>query len=194
LLSVVAVVALLAFSFIKNSSVNRQASAEDSNKSIGLPSKFSEGITIRQIGSQSLTHKTLPNPSEAEDHIAFTNSSPSVPLEWESRVLEAFTNHSGSEEERNSNLKHLAIVEACNVPEVQEVCLEHLAIGLSDNPEDFIELITNQVIPLNIRVGFLKKSLDIRSADLCISITKYMSTNSDYTLKNIAAGYINTHK
>jgi hypothetical protein len=82
-----------------------------------------------------------------------------------------------SMQERNDRLIKLATSEALGVPSVQEECLRHLAYGLSNEQQaEFLSLISNQNIPIELRKKFFSMLIEMKRPDelirwLCKSIS-----------------------
>jgi len=100
-----------------------------------------------------------------------------MPIEWEGPFLEVMTKKGQSMHERNDRLIKLATSEALGVPSVQEECLRHLAYGLSNEQQaEFLSLISNQNIPIELRKKFFSMLIEMKRPDeligwLCKSIS-----------------------
>lgn len=121
--------------------------------------------------SAPIAHEPIDLEEEPEEPDAL------MPLEWERPFLEVMTKKGQSMQERNNRLIKLATSEAQGVPSVQEECLRHLAYGLSNEQKtEFLSLILNQNIPIELRKKFFTMLIEMQRPDelikwLCKSIS-----------------------
>jgi len=111
-----------------------------------------------------------------------------MPIEWERPFLEIMTKKGQSMQERNDRLIKLATTEARGVPSVQEECLRHLAYGLSNEQStEFLSLILNQNIPIELRKKFFSMLIEMKRPDgLIKSLCESIHLRQEHELLGVA--------
>ena len=90
-----------------------------------------------------------------------------IPEEWEKPLFDILLDENQTLDQRNARLIEMATGPAQGVPSVQEECVMHLAFGLPDaGGAQFLTVATNPAIPLEMRAGFLRQTLDMRPQEL----------------------------
>ena len=88
-----------------------------------------------------------------------------VPEEWETPLFTVLQQTNMAV--RNQGLLNMSITSAAHVPRVQAECLKHLTYGLSEkDPNQFLTIIRNPVLPIRLRQEFLEETLRIRRKEL----------------------------
>ena len=96
----------------------------------------------------------------------------SVPVEWETHLISAFTEGNPTLEQTTRKLVQLALQTSVGFPRVQQDCLSHLVFGLQDEDlETFYLIVTSPTIPIELRRSFAENVVSLRSPELTRRLT-----------------------
>lgn len=113
-----------------------------------------------------------------------------IPTEWESPLFAAL--ELSDMGQRNQALIQLATVTARHVPRVQAECLAHLTFGLEEkNYPAFLALARNRELPLECRVNFVRKTLEIRRPEFSGWLAQNLANDPQSEVAALARNYLN---
>lgn len=121
------------------------------------------------------------------------NFSAPVPLEWE-QPLFAILNQTNPAL-RNQGLINMAINTAVHIPRIQAECVKHLTYSLSEEDyAQFLFLIRNPALPIDIKSEFLSDSLRIRRSEFAFWLASSLAHDPQVSIANLAKIYLNTSR
>lgn len=128
-------------------------------------------------------------PGNEAEALNTTDRSTPIPPAWESTLKAALWAQDSAL--RNSALIYLATVTAANVPRIQAECLAHLTYGLEESDiRQFLALANNPVLPLEARIAFVEKTLEIRTLEFSMWFAQEIINSGDATLSKICQDYL----
>ena len=114
-----------------------------------------------------------------------------IPEEWEEPLFDILLDEKQTMDQRNARLIEMATGPAQGVPSVQEECVMHLAFGLPDDVgAQFLAVATNTAIPLEMRAGFLKQTLEMRPQELGEWLSGQLINHQEPSISGAARLYL----
>jgi len=138
------------------------------------------------------TEGTHPEPSPSSFALPPANdlSSP-IPLEWE-QPLFAILNRTNIAL-RNQGLVNMALNTAVHVPRIQAECVKHLTYSLSEEDyAQFLLLIRNPALPLDIKSEFLSDALRVRRSEFAFWLASSLANDPQVAIASLAKDYLKT--
>ena len=131
-----------------------------------------------------------PSPSALTPTPANDLSSP-IPLEWE-QPLFAILNQTNPAL-RNQGLINMALNTALHFPRIQAECVKHLTYSLSEEDyAQFLLLIRNPALPVDIKSEFLSDTLRIRRSEFAFWLASSLANDPQVSVASLAKIYLNT--
>ena len=146
-------------------------------------------VDLREIPGSSIDARAV-----QPDHAA--NAEPDyLPAEWEGVLFDILTDEGAEMAERNARLMDLATGRAKNIPEVQEVCLQHLSFSLSDGEvEDILKVLRHPSLPVEMREEFFAKILEMRPVSIGEWLSNQTIHHHEPAIRNLAVAFLQESK
>lgn len=165
------------------------------------PSTVSDPIPQKPTGSPEVIEVNQPIDPVAKESSALSQpfelapmdgglESQPIPIEWENSLFAALELQDMGQ--RNQALIFLATVTARHVPRIQAECLAHLTFGLGEKDyAAFLALARNRELPLESRLNFVRKTLEIRRPEFSGWLAQNLVNDPQGELASLARNYLN---